>query len=128
MFNSGIQQQVFQRPKAELCFRPWWDFAEDCALSTMLAIGKKCVKKGLIYWKLCVVSLSLVLDLTLISPHFGLYLHLFGSDRSSRNADVRMFVRLVQVCLEQSTFIFLGQRAIRALRGQSEGNQRAIRE
>ena len=43
MFNSGIQQQVFQRPKAELCFRPWWDFAEDCALSTMLAIGKKCV-------------------------------------------------------------------------------------
>ena len=43
MFNSGIQQQVFQRPKAELCFRPWWDFAEDCALSTMLAIGKKSV-------------------------------------------------------------------------------------
>ena len=40
MFNSGLQQQVFQRPKAELCFRPWWDFVEDCALSTMLAIGK----------------------------------------------------------------------------------------
>ena len=41
MFNSGLQQQVFQRPKAELCFRPWWDFVEDCALSTMLAIGRK---------------------------------------------------------------------------------------
>ena len=46
MFNSGIQQQVFQRPKAELCFRPWWDFVEDCALSTMLAIGKTNVWKG----------------------------------------------------------------------------------
>ena len=32
---------MFQRPKAELVFRPWWDFVEDCALSTMLAIGKK---------------------------------------------------------------------------------------
>ena len=46
----------------------------------------------------------------------------FGSDRSSRNADLRPFVRLffcltvcqLQVCLEQSVFIFLGQRAIRA--------------
>ena len=41
MFHSGgIQQQVFQRPKAEQVFRPWWDFIEDCVLSTMLAIGR----------------------------------------------------------------------------------------
>lgn len=38
--NGGIQQQVLQRPKAELVFRPWWDFVEDCVLSTMLAIGE----------------------------------------------------------------------------------------
>ena len=40
-----------------------------------------------------------------------------GSDRSSINADlcssVRPSVRPVQVCLEQSIFIFLGQRAVR---------------
>lgn len=41
MFHGGgIQQQVFQRPKAEIAFRPWWDFIEDCVLSTMLAIGR----------------------------------------------------------------------------------------
>ena len=47
------------------------------------------------------------------------YRIVFGSDRSSRNADVLSFVRSfgcsVQVCLEQSIFIFLGQRAIREL-------------
>ena len=32
-------------------------------------------------------------------------------------------VRPFQVCLEQSIFIFLGQRAIRALREKSESNQ-----
>jgi hypothetical protein len=39
MMNSGIQQQVLNRPKAELAFRPWWDSVEDCVLSSMLAIG-----------------------------------------------------------------------------------------
>ena len=42
---------------------------------------------------------------------------------------VHSSVRPVQVCLEleQSIFIFLGQRAIRALRERSESNQRSIR-
>ena len=70
---------------------------------------------------------------------------LFGSDRSSRNADLRSSVRSVQTCLEQSIFIILAQifklsvrnrSAVsehsesnqRALREQSESNQRAIRE
>ena len=35
-----------------------------------------------------------------------------------------MCVRSVQVCLEQSIFIFLGQRALREL----DGTKRAIRE
>ena len=47
---------------------------------------------------------------------------------------VRSDVCLVQVCLEQSIFIFLGQRAIeqsesnRVVREQSQNSQRAIRE
>ena len=36
---------------------------------------------------------------------------------------VHSYVRLVQVCLEQSIFIFLGRRALRALRQHSENNQ-----
>ena len=34
---------------------------------------------------------------------------IFGSVRSSRKANVRSYVRPVQVCLEQSNFIFLAQ-------------------
>ena len=44
---------------------------------------------------------------------------------------VRASVRPVQVCLELSIFIFIGQshlRAITALRTQSENTHRAIRE
>ena len=48
--------------------------------------------------------------------------NLFGSDRSSRNADLRS----VQVCLEQSIFIFPGQRALRGPSEHSESNQRAL--
>ena len=36
--------------------------------------------------------------------------------------------RLLQSCQEQSIFIFLGKRSIRALREQSENSQRALRE
>ena len=39
MLNSGLQQQVLHRPKAELAFRPWWDSVEDTMLAAMLAIG-----------------------------------------------------------------------------------------
>ena len=39
MMNSGLQQQVLHRPKAELAFRPWWDSVEDTMLAAMLAIG-----------------------------------------------------------------------------------------
>ena len=41
---------------------------------------------------------------------------------------VRPFVRSVQICLEQSILIFLGQRAIRAHRDHSKSNQRTLRE
>ena len=41
MMNSGLQQQVLHRPKAELAFRPWWDSVEDTMLAAMLAIGNK---------------------------------------------------------------------------------------
>jgi hypothetical protein len=44
MLNSGLQQQVLNRPKAELVFRPWWDSVEDCVLSSMLAIGREKMK------------------------------------------------------------------------------------
>ena len=56
--------------------------------------------------------------------------NIFGSDMSSRNANVRLrsSVRLVQTCLEQSIFTFLGQRAIRALKEPSEDFQGAYRE
>ena len=38
---------------------------------------------------------------------------------------VRMYVRPVQVCLEQSIFIFLGQRAVRE---HSENTRRALKQ
>ena len=48
--------------------------------------------------------------------------------------NLRSSVRSVQVCLEQSIFIFLGQRALReqaksnqALREHSKGTQRALK-
>ena len=43
--------------------------------------------------------------------------------KESQSSFVRPSVRPVQVCLEQSIFIFLGQRAIGELSGQSESNQ-----
>ena len=56
---------------------------------------------------------------------------LFSSDRSSRNANVCVSVCPAQSALEQSIFIFLGQRALRALgrefREHSENEQRALR-
>ena len=57
--------------------------------------------------------------------------YIFGSDRSSSSHNLRVSVRSVQTCLEQSIFIFLGQRSIRALREQSESThstQVALRE
>ena len=51
----------------------------------------------------------------------------FGSDRSSSSHFVCPSVCPAQVCLEQSIFIFLGQRAIRALKKQSESTQKAIK-
>ena len=63
-----------------------------------------------------------------------MHIAIFGSDRSSRSHNVRPSVRSVQVCLEQSIFIFLGQRALReqaksnqALREHSEGTQRTLK-
>ena len=41
MLNQGLQQQVLNRPKAELAFRPWWDSVEDCVLSAMVGIGRR---------------------------------------------------------------------------------------
>ena len=38
----------------------------------------------------------------------------------SARSFVRLFVHLVQVCFEQSFFIYLDQRSLRALREQSE--------
>ena len=62
-------------------------------------------------------------------------LHLiFGSDRSSGNANLRSLVRSVQVCLEQSIFIILAQIFKQSVRNKSavsehsESTQRAIRE
>ena len=55
----------------------------------------------------------------------------FGSDRSPRSANLRSFVRPVQVCLDQSIFIFLDQRAIRTIRersGNTKNIQKTIRE
>ena len=40
MLVGGVQEQVFKRPEAEECFRPWWDVIEDAALATMVALGK----------------------------------------------------------------------------------------
>ena len=60
--------------------------------------------------------------------------HLFGSDRSSRNVNLRLFVRSCQTCLEQSIFIILAQifkQSVRnksAVREHSESTQRALRE
>ena len=44
--NSGLQQQVLHRPKAELAFRPWWDSVEDTMLAAMLAIGNTNITGG----------------------------------------------------------------------------------
>ena len=40
MFHGGgIQQQVFQRPKAEIVFRPWWDFIEEGRAEYLIAVA-----------------------------------------------------------------------------------------
>ena len=49
---------------------------------------------------------------------------LFGSDRSSRNANVRPSVRVCQTCLEQTIFICLAQRALR----EQSSSQGALRK
>ena len=53
---------------------------------------------------------------------------LFGSDRSSINADLCSSVRPVQICLEQSIFIFLGLRSFGELPEHSKSTHKAIRE
>jgi len=40
--DAGVRQQLLTRPKAEMCFRPWWDTVEDYVLVTMLALGNVC--------------------------------------------------------------------------------------
>ncbi len=37
---ASVRQQLLTRPKAEMCFRPWWDTVEDYVLITMLALGE----------------------------------------------------------------------------------------
>merc|ERR1719188_966036 len=39
MFDPGIRQQLLTRPKAEMCFRPWWDTIEDTVLVSMIGLG-----------------------------------------------------------------------------------------
>ena len=39
MFDPGIRQQILTRPKAEMCFRPWWDTIEDTVLVSMIGLG-----------------------------------------------------------------------------------------
>ena len=58
------------------------------------------------------------------------FLSLFGSDRSSRNANLRSFVRLVQTCLELSLAVNLHlsrSESNRAVRKQSESTKRALK-
>ncbi len=38
---NSVRQQLLTRPKAEMCFRPWWDTVEDYVLITMLGLGQK---------------------------------------------------------------------------------------
>ena len=40
MFDPGLRQQILTRPKAEMCFRPWWDTIEDTVLVTMIGLGR----------------------------------------------------------------------------------------
>ena len=63
-------------------------------------------------------------DTALCGPRYVVRAWIFGSDRSSSSHFVRPSVRPAQVCLEQSIFIFQGQRAIRE---QSESTQWALR-
>ena len=73
-------------------------------------------------------------DLKVLFDYVRKYLkfsHFWLSDRSPRNADVRSFVRSVQVCLEQSIFIILAQifkQSVRNKSAVSEHTQRALRE
>ena len=41
MFDPGIRQQILTRPKAEMCFRPWWDTIEDTVLVSMIGLGNE---------------------------------------------------------------------------------------
>lgn len=45
MFDPGLRQQILTRPKAEMCFRPWWDTIEDSVLITMIGLGKRAGSK-----------------------------------------------------------------------------------
>ena len=50
----------------------------------------------------------------------------FGSDRSSVNANLRPSVRSVKTCLELSIFIFLSQVSLRSVSGQSQVSLRSV--
>ena len=62
------------------------------------------------------------------------FVHIFGSDRSSRNDNLSACVRPFQVCLGQSIFIILAQIFKQSVRNKSavsehsESTQRALRE
>ena len=46
MLDPGVRQQLLTRPKAEMCFRPWWDTIEDSVLVTMLGLGERTQMKA----------------------------------------------------------------------------------
>ena len=50
MFDPGIRQQLLTRPKAEMCFRPWWDTIEDTVLVSMIGLGNNCAASERISW------------------------------------------------------------------------------
>jgi hypothetical protein len=39
MLDPGLHNQILSQPKAEMCFRSWWDTIEDTALVTMVGLG-----------------------------------------------------------------------------------------
>ena len=40
MLDPGVRQKLLSRPKAEMCFRPWWDTIEDSVLVSMVGLGR----------------------------------------------------------------------------------------
>ena len=115
LWENLEKKNVIKIVKLRSCYR-----SNDC-LSQVSLSSKPKTPGILALLHMLVSALSSKLQWT----HFN---YIFGYDRSSRNANlcpsVHSFVRLVQTCLKQSIFIFLGKRAIRK---QPKGNW-AVRE